>query len=847
MKQVENIQVFKFGGTSVGSAEAIKIAAKLTAQAAPSIVTVVSAMSGITDLLLGAAKDALTQNLPKAISAAESFQKQHSALVFQLSLSSDIENHLYRLIETKSQELRAIVQSVSLLRELTRRTQDIIVARGERLMAQIFCGYFQEEYCGEGKDLPNVEYLDATEIIFTEHTLGSLWPDFTRCTQAIQDKILPRLEARTPVVVPGYIGSGPEGEVITLGRGGSDFSASIIARCVGAKSVTLYKEVDGLMTADPKSVPEAKVLHELHYREAAELAYYGAKVLHPRTMIPLIEPQIPLCIKNTFNASAPGTVISNESKPSAYPVKALTAIQGQALVSIEGNGMMGVPGVAHKTFGALSAQGLSVSMISQASSEASICFVVPETEAQVAQEVLLKTFQEEMRAKLIDTVRVETQMALVAIVGLGMRGMRGIAARTFTALAREGINIVAMAQGSSELNITVAIKQSDVTKALQALHQEYQLDRSRPLTEVSGKETSLTLFGFGQIGRALSRQLIEQQAYFHDTLGILLKQVAIVDRSSLTLDEAGLSGFALAALSAKKESKQRLVEEPQDVRAELRQRLFTLPSYRSVFVDLTADESNDVLEEALRKNFHLVLANKKPLAAPQEKFDALFALAKARGVSIRYEATVGAGLPILDTLHKLNEAGDPVHAVLGCLSGTLGYLMSKLEEGVSFSDAVKKAYELGYTEPDPRDDLCGMDVARKALILARSLGRKLELSDIAVTSLYPDELSSPTPQIFLQNIKKLDEVYAKRHHQAKAQQQVLRYVARIDAESVRVGLESVPEGSPLGRLKGTDNTVVFYTKRYAQNPLVVTGPGAGAEVTAAGVLNDILAISGLTR
>jgi aspartokinase/homoserine dehydrogenase 1 len=836
------IQVFKFGGTSVGSAEAVQIAAKLTAQAAPSVVTVVSAMSGVTDLLLGAAQDALHQKNSQASNAAQQFQQKHVELISALQLSAKTKEELFALVEEQTSELRAILQSVALLRELTRRTQDLIVARGERLLARIFCAYFQEHYCGQS--IKSVQYIDATELIFTEQTLGSLWPNFAKSTQALQEHLLPLIQNDTPVVVPGYIGSGPDGEVITLGRGGSDFSAAIIARCVGAAQVTLYKEVDGLMTADPKNVPEAKVLHQLHYREAAELAYYGAKILHPRTMIPLLEPQIPLFIKNTFRAEAPGTKISGEQPASTFPVKALTAIQGQALLSIEGNGMMGVPGVAQKTFGALSTKGISVSMISQASSEASICFVLPEVDAKSAQEVLEKAFQEELAARLIDAVRVEPQIALVAVVGLGMRGTRGIAARTFGALSAKGINIIAMAQGSSELNITIAISQSDVTRALQALHQEYQLDRIRPLEDVSGKETALTIFGFGQIGRTLSKQINAQQSYFAQSLGIQVKQVAVIDRSGIKLSEAGLTEKELEQLAAQKESKQRFFLEPQNIKESLQRGLFLLPSYRSIFVDLTADETNEVLEEAIKRGFHLVLANKKPLAAPQEKFDALFSLAQSKGVSIRYEATVGAGLPILDTLHKLKEAGDPVHSVLGCLSGTLGYLMSKLEEGVSFSEAVKKAYELGYTEPDPRDDLCGMDVARKALILARSLGRRLNLTDIEVTSLYPEEVSHSVPQVFLQNIQKLDAVYAQKHAEAKREQKVLRYVARIDESSVKVGLEAVPEASPLGRLKGTDNTVVFYTRRYSQNPLVVTGPGAGAEVTAAGVLNDIIALAG---
>lgn len=836
MKEAQ-LQVFKFGGTSVGSAAALRAAAHITSLAEGQRVVVVSAMSGVTDLLLEAAQQAKKGHNEAAQSAAERFRERHNELITQLLLSRQTTQELRTLIEQQARELGAICQSVALLRELTPRTQDLIIARGERVLAKIFCALFAERY-------QPASYVDAIEIVYTERRLGSLWPSFERCSKAAQEKISPLLQQGI-VVVPGFIGRGPEGEVITLGRGGTDFSAAILARSLFASQVTLYKEVDGLMTADPKSVPEARVLPELHYREAAELAYYGAKVLHPRTMIPLIEPKIPLHIKNTFNPEFSGTTISGESIPSSYPVKALTSIQGQALVSIEGNGMMGVPGVAQKTFGALSSAGHSVSMISQASSEASICFVVPESEADSAQKALTEAFEQELSAGLLDDIRVEKHIALIAVVGLGMRGTRGIAARTFSALAREGINIVAMAQGSSELNITVAIQQAETTRALKALHQEYQLDRIRPLPDSSSKETALTFLGFGQIGRTLSSQLITQRHYFQHDLGITVKQVALIDRSGVLVEEQGFSEESLEKIFSQKSKGKKLVEpaSSEPLLESIRKKIFSLPSSRSILVDLTADETAPLLQEALSRGFHVVLANKKPLAAPQEQFDMLFETARQKKVSLRYEATVGAGLPILDTLHKLQEAGDPVRAVLGCLSGTLGFLMSQLEDGALFSEAVQKAYELGYTEPDPRDDLCGMDVARKALILARSLGRRLELKDISVTSLFPEELGDPNPQSFLRKLTALDEGFAEKIREAKREQKVLRYVARIEPESVQVGLEAVPVASALGRLRGTDNTVVFYTRRYSQNPLVVTGPGAGAEVTAAGVLNDIVSIS----
>ena len=447
--------------------------------------------------------------------------------------------------------------------------------------------------------------------------------------------------------MPGFIASGPDGSIVTLGRGGSDFSAAIVARSIGARALTLFKEVDGLMTADPKSVPAARVIADLHYREAAELAYYGANVLHPRTMIPLVDRRIPLYVRNSFRETSPGTRIAGDVKPGAYPVKALTAIHRQALLSIEGNGMIGVPGVAGRAFTALSQAGHSVSMISQASSESSICFVVPEAEADHAVAALENAFESERKLHLIDRIDAEKRVALIAVVGLGMRGTSGIAARTFSAIAGAGVNIVAIAQGSSELNITVAVAESDATRALLALHSEYQLHKIRPLADTAGREAKLTLLGLGQIGRELARQLIAQQPHLRRDLGIDLKVIAVADRSGIRIDDKGFTPTALQRFAKRKASGARLFERGSpltlhELEAMMREELWMLPSYRPVLVDLTSEETAPLLQEALEHGFHVVCANKKPLAGPQIEFDRLMETAKERGLSIRYEATAGA-------------------------------------------------------------------------------------------------------------------------------------------------------------------------------------------------------------
>jgi aspartokinase/homoserine dehydrogenase 1 len=825
---------------AVGSPEALLTAVSHVKRAAPRVAAVVSAANGVTDLLLEAGQAALRGDRVTFISNAKRFETRYGELVAAVITKESRAEELRSRIADTSHEMRSMCESIAVLRELTPRAQDALVARGERMLAHIFTALLNEH----GVD---ATYVDAIDVILTEHRLGSLWPNFARCERAAKKHVLPILDEGRVVVMPGFLGSGPDGEVVTLGRGGTDFSAAILARIIGADAVSLFKEVDGLMTADPKSVPSARLLSELHYREAAELAFYGAKVLHPRTMIPLVDRKIPLFVKNTFRDGSGGTRIADDVKPGAYPVKALTAIHRQSLVSIEGSGMIGVPGVAGRAFTALSQAGHSVSMISQASSESSICFVVPEAEAAHATKALEEAFVLERKAKLIDRIRAEKSIALIAVVGLGMRGRPGIAARTFSALSGARVNVVAIAQGSSELNITIAVDEADATRALQALHSEYQLDKLHPLADTTGRESKLTLLGFGQIGRELAAQLTAQEKHLRNELGLDITIVGVADRSGIKVQEHGFSASALQKLAKQKAAGGRLFASDSllsiaDLQKAMEQELWLLPSHRPILVDLTSEETAPLIQKALENGFHIVLANKKPLAVSQIQFDELIATARERGLSLRYEATAGAGLPVLDTLAKLQEAGDRVETILGAFSGTLGFIMSALEEGTRFSDAVREAWKRGYTEPDPRDDLSGTDVARKALILARTLGRRLELSDIALESLFTPAVDSEEPARFVENLKALDDEFAERVARAKREGKVLRYVAKI-AKKITVGVEAVDQSSPVGRLKGTANTIVIQSRRYHDNPLVVTGPGAGAAVTAAGVLNDIVAIT----
>lgn len=833
-----DVRVFKFGGTSLASPEALQKVLSIISGHAKGLCVVVSASSGVTDSLYKLYQSSVRDQRGEDLQILASLEERHLQLVRGLIAQGPRRSRLEATIRQAVEELRRISESLAILREETPRTHSKTVSYGERLMAAIVSEVLIEQ------GVPAV-LVDSTRLIKLNRERYEYAPDDKRSRESSRSELLPLLEQGKVVVIPGFFGEGPDGEVMILGRGGSDYSATLLGSYLDAKEVCLYKEVDGLMTADPRHVFDARVLPELHYREATELAYYGAKVLHPRAIIPLVAQRIDLVVKSTFFPDKPGTRIAGDVAEGSYPVKALSYIDKQALISIEGKGMMGVPGIASKTFGALAHNSISISFITQASSEASISFVVPGEQGNLAKKILEDAFQFELEHQLIDEIKLQSHIAVLAVVGLGMRGTPGIAARAFSCIARQNINIVAIAQGSSELNISIVLAQDDAARALRALHREYGLDKLRAVPHRDPREVNLTIFGFGQIGQTLTRQLRDQKDYLEQRLRLKSPIVALADRSGVIVAERGFSPPQLQEFLDAKGDKRKLrsSDQKQTVDQELERHLWHGPWDRRIFIDLTASETAPLLKRALESGFHVVLANKKPLAVPFAQYQELMQLAAKKNLQLRYEATVGAGLPVLDTIDKLTMAGDPITEILGCFSGTLGFLMTELEDGTPFSKAVRSAFEKGYTEPDPRDDLSGMDVARKALILARTIGMQINIEDIALDPLFPKNLSDDDPQRFLANLTALDAPYAERMQKARDKGATLRYVARISREKVSVGIEELSRSSPLGRLRGTDNQVSLSTLRYASNPLIVTGPGAGAEVTAAGVLNDIITIA----
>lgn len=826
----------KFGGASLADSAAVRHAVEIIRhhRAEPTVV-VVSAMAGATDALLGVAQQAGSGDARTVPSLIAGLRLRHAETTRALLPAGRLRARLQAQVAELFAELEALAQGLSLLRELTPRTTDYIVSRGERLSARILAAAL------EAAGL-RARYVDALDLIHTDDAFGRAAPDYPRTDRSVQ-RLLPPLLARGMIpVVPGYIGSTPRGEIATLGRGGSDLTATLLARGLGASRVSLWKDVPGLLTADPRVVPDARVIPQLHAREAAELAYYGAKVLHPRALIPVTGRRIPVFVRPFAEPGSPGTEVSERVGAGRSPVKALTAAGGQALVTVTGNGMLGVPGIAARTFAALHTRKISVSLISQASSEHSICFSVPEPFAEAARESLEREFREEIARGEIDGVESSAGMATVAVVGLGMHGTPGIAAGVFSALAAAGINVVAIAQGSSELNISIVVEERQAAEAQRRIHAAFQLSRIAGGSVIRPERMEVILLGYGQIGRTLANLIGQVRRP-----ALSLKVAAVIDRSGFVFDPQGIGPRRLAALAAEKRRGRGLAHTSRGHAATAEQAIAHIAGYaltRPVLVDLTADDTASVLESALTHGMDLVLANKRPIAGRRAISDSLWQTARARGRRVLHEATVGAGLPIIDTYHKLTESGDRVERIEGLLSGTLGYVLSEVGDGVPFSRAVRAAMRLGYTEPDPREDLSGMDVGRKALILARLLGYPGELSRASVESLVPKWARAIPLPTFLERLEELDTDWRRRVDACRARGEVLRYIAAVTRSRIAVGLRAVPLGSPLASIKGSDNQLVFTTARYKANPLVIRGPGAGSEVTAAGVLNDILRLAG---
>lgn len=828
------LEVHKFGGASLADPAAVRHAVGILKNRPGPRVVVVSAMAGVTDLLLETATRARAGDLVAASRAVAALRERHHAAAKALLPQSQARNELLAFVDDQLNELDALSRGLAILKELTARTSDFVVARGERLSARVFTAAL-------GAAGVKTRYVDAADVVRTDAHFGNASPDLDATDAALRKALKPLLSQGVTPVIPGFIGSSPTGEVTTLGRGGSDLTAALVGRAMGATRVNLWKDVPGLLTADPRIVSDARVLPQLNLREAAELAYYGARVLHPRALIPILGRKVPIFVRPFAEPDAAGTEISERETGMDVPVKALSCAQSQALITVEGSGMLGVPGVAARTFAALQRERISVSLITQASSEHSICLCVPAAAAERARACLSEAFRDEITHHEIDGVTARPGVATLAVVGLGMAGTPGVASRVFSALASREINVIAIAQGSSELNISAVVDESQARDAQRAIHAAFQLGKLGGGSAAPQDRLDVFLLGFGRIGRSLADLMTELPAS-----GPRVRIVGVADRSGVIFDPAGLSAHRLTTIAREKAKGHSLRHldggAPWNAEFAVRSAARHALSH-PVLVDMTADETTDVIRGALSHGMEVVLANKKPLAGGAREAEELFALAARHGRRLRYEATVGAGLPVMDTFAKLAETGDEIVSIEGCLSGTLGYLLSELERWRKFSQALPAAMDAGFTEPDPREDLSGTDVARKALILGRLMGFKGEPASVVTESLVPEGARQLPLKQFLARLSTWDDHFAQKIRLAQQKGQVLRYLATVTPRRLRVGLQAVPADSPFAALKGTDNQIVFTTKRYREHPLVIRGPGAGPLVTAAGVLNDILALA----
>jgi aspartokinase/homoserine dehydrogenase 1 len=818
---VSGWRVHKFGGSSVADAACLQRVARIVDEEdAARVAVVVSACGGVTDALLNLVSAAERQD-ETVTEAIRTLHTRHDSIARTLLNDEDAARYGEEL-DSECSNVLGLLQAVKLMRTASPTLRDIVAGFGELWSSRLVAAFLSSR---SGPRRP-VRWLDARDLIQVE--TGPLGP---RVQWAESSKNAERLipgDGPLTLIVPGFIARDGRGLQTTLGRNGSDFSAAILAALLDAAELSIWTDVDGVLTADPRRVPDATVIDAMSYHEAMELAYFGAKVLHPQTMAPAVMRNIPIRIRNTFAPSAPGTRIAARVASSHHSVKGITTIDHIALVNVEGAGMIGVPGTAQRLFAVLREHGISVILISQASSEHSICFAIPRSEAALAERVVRDAFASELRHGQIQRVEAATDCSILAVVGDGMAGTHGVAAKAFGSLADAGVNVRAIAQGASERNISVVISERETTKALRAVHSRFYL---------SPHTVSVGLIGPGLVGSALIEQVRLQMGRLHRDCnldlrirGILSSQRMLLADPSVPLDTDWTAALACG-------EKANLTRFEEHIHAD------HLP--HTLLVDCTASE--EVARQYSRwlaAGIHVVTPNKKAGSGPDASVRDLHAARRAGGTHFLYEATVGAALPVIQTLRDLRETGDDIRRVEGILSGTLSYLFNVWDGSLPFSTVLRDAMSKGYTEPDPRDDLSGADVARKLIILAREIGLHVELDDVELENLVPEALRQGPVEAFCQRMTELDQPMEERLRAARARDQVLRYVGVLDAphSRVSVGLLEVERSHPFANINLTDNVVRFATGRYDRNPLVIQGPGAGPAVTAGAVFADILRV-----
>ncbi len=806
----------KFGGTSVGSAKSILGVKKIIESEKEPVIVVVSALGGITDQLINTSKLAVQGNYAYE-KEYNDIVTRHIEVVEGLIADSEERNKLLKEIFVLLDELGNIFKGVLLIGDLSSKTYDIIVSYGERLSSLIISEVI-EDSC----------LFDSREFIKTEKQFDKHIVNFEITNQLVekQFKLLNKIS-----IVPGFIASNlVTGEVSNLGRGGSDYTASIIAASLNASILEVWTDVDGFMTADPKVISSAYVIDELSYIEAMELSNFGAKVIYPPTIFPVYHKNIPIRIKNSFNPKAAGTLITKEKVTEGKAIKGISSIDDTCLITVQGLGMVGVIGVNYRIFKALSKVGISVYMVSQASSENTTSFAVKHADADLAVQVLREEFSHEMIQGEINDIKSEKELATVAIVGENMKRTPGIAGKLFGTLGRSGISVIACAQGASETNISFVIKSKYLRKALNSIHDSFFLSEYQVL--------NIFLTGIGTVGGSLLDQIKMQQPELMSRNGLKLNVVGIADVENVILDRKGID------LNTYKEklSMEGIPSSPEFLRDEI----LKMNIFNSVFVDCTASpQIASLYEELLSNNISVVAANKIAASSTYENYEKLKETARKKGVKYLFETNVGAGLPIINTMNALIASGDKILRLQAVLSGTLNFIFNTISANIPLSKAIMMAKEARFSEPDPRIDLSGKDVIRKLVILSREAGYQVEQEDVVKNLFVPDKYFEGSLDDFWKNIPELDEEFEKKRKKLEAENKKYRFVAEMDNGKCRVGLQEVAMGNPLYDLEGSNNIIMITTERYNEYPMIIKGYGAGASVTAAGVFADIISIANI--
>ncbi|TFV96189.1 bifunctional aspartate kinase/homoserine dehydrogenase I [Algoriphagus kandeliae] len=814
------MKIIKFGGSSIANPDTIQkvfsiIQEKLKRQ---DLAIVFSAFGGVTETLLSIARmaregDQVYRDL------LQSLEEKHLDMVRQL-IAVQNQSTVMTYVKVRFNELEDLFHGIFLIKENSPRTLDYVVSFGERLSAFILA----EALAAKGM---KTKFLDAREVIRTNDRFGQARVDFEKTNALIREYFLNHDGIK---VITGFIAATEKGETTTLGRSGSDYTAAIFASALEAEDLEIWTDVSGVLTSDPNLVYTAFTIPQLSYNEAMELSHFGAKVIFPATMQPAMKRNIPIRIKNTFDPSNPGTLINGEVTKEAL-IKGISSMSNISIVTVQGAALLdGTAG--SRVFKALAEAKVNIVLISQASSEHSVCLAIKTTESYLAKEVVEQEFYYEIKSGEMDEVSLLHGFSTIAVVGENMKHNPGASGRMFRALGRNNINVAAIAQGSSELNISAVIPQADLQKALNALHEAFFLSENKVL--------HVFLVGTGLIGKALTKMIANQQLKLRDDSELDIQIHGLANSRYMAFHEDGFNlkeGYELSDADQKMDLG-KFIQQMEDMNFS-----------NSVFVDCTASqEVADAYSRILEAKVAIVTPNKKANSGSMEQYLSLKRLAKKRGVKFLYETNVAAGLPVINTLQDLMLSGDRVIRIEAVLSGSMNFIFSELEKGDPFSEVVRVAREKGYTEPDPRDDLSGMDVARKILILGREAEQKLEFDDISIQSMVPEDCrDAASVHEFFEKLKHHDTYFKKLLEEAEAKGEKLRFMATLENGKAKVGLNSLPNSHPFSSLSGSDNMILLTTERYLDRPMIIRGPGAGADVTAAGVFADVIRIGNYTR